>query len=290
MVVAVDSDLAAELVAGADEATQAEFAAYAEKVKGDTEIERLSTERPKTGVFLNRYADQPRQRRAPADLGIGLRARRLRPRRDHGRSRPRPARPRLCPRDGPARPRRSRLPRRGRQRACPTPPSPGSRPRATASSSTPAPLDGLAKAEAIDAITAQLADGRARARSRPTTACATGSSRVSATGARPSRSSTARTCGEVPVPDDQLPVTLAAHRGSGPQAQGPVAPRRGDRLGQHDVPHVRRRRAARHRHDGHVRRFVLVLPALPVAQARPTARSTSTRRRSGRPSTSTSAA
>ncbi len=59
MVVAVDSDLATELVADAAAATQAEFAAYAEKVKGDTEIERLSTERPKTGVFLNRYAINP---------------------------------------------------------------------------------------------------------------------------------------------------------------------------------------------------------------------------------------
>jgi len=59
MVVAVDSDLATELVADADDSTKAEFAAYAEAVKGDTEIERLSTDRPKTGVFLNRYAINP---------------------------------------------------------------------------------------------------------------------------------------------------------------------------------------------------------------------------------------
>ena len=38
--------------------------------------------------------------------------------------------------------------------------------------------------------------------------CATGASRASATGAARSRSSTARTCGEVPVPDEQLPVLL----------------------------------------------------------------------------------
>lgn len=59
MVVAADSDLAAELAAGADQATQEQFAAYVDKVKAASEIERLSTERPKTGVFLQRYAVNP---------------------------------------------------------------------------------------------------------------------------------------------------------------------------------------------------------------------------------------
>jgi len=58
-VVAADSDLAAELVEGADAGVKAEFEAYLEKVKAASEIERLSTERPKTGVFLNRYAINP---------------------------------------------------------------------------------------------------------------------------------------------------------------------------------------------------------------------------------------
>ena len=56
-VVAADSDLAAELAAGSP--AEAEFTAYLEKVRGETEIERLSTEREKTGVFLHRYAVNP---------------------------------------------------------------------------------------------------------------------------------------------------------------------------------------------------------------------------------------
>ena len=49
---------------------------------------------------------------------------------------------------------------------------------------------------------------KAGARARRNTACATGASRASAIGARRSRSSTATTCGVVPVPKDQLPVVL----------------------------------------------------------------------------------
>jgi leucyl-tRNA synthetase len=59
MVVAADSELAAELVADAPEATKVAFAEYADRVKGETDIERLSTEREKTGVFLERYAINP---------------------------------------------------------------------------------------------------------------------------------------------------------------------------------------------------------------------------------------
>ena len=56
-VVAVDSDLAAELAAG----TQAEgdFLAYLEQVKRISEVDRLATDREKTGVFLQRYAVNP---------------------------------------------------------------------------------------------------------------------------------------------------------------------------------------------------------------------------------------
>ncbi|MFN8158501.1 MAG: leucine--tRNA ligase [Candidatus Nanopelagicales bacterium] len=56
-VVAADSDLAAELAAGTP--AQAEFEAYLEETKRITEVERLSTDRPKTGVFLQRYAVNP---------------------------------------------------------------------------------------------------------------------------------------------------------------------------------------------------------------------------------------
>jgi len=59
MVVAADSDLAAELAAGAGDKVGAAFAAYVDEVKAATEIERLATDRPKTGVFLERYAMNP---------------------------------------------------------------------------------------------------------------------------------------------------------------------------------------------------------------------------------------
>ena len=58
-VVAADSDLAAELVEGSDAAVQSAFEAYLDTVKASSEIERLSTDRPKTGVFLNRFAINP---------------------------------------------------------------------------------------------------------------------------------------------------------------------------------------------------------------------------------------
>jgi leucyl-tRNA synthetase len=58
-VVAADSDLASELAAEAPEEVRAAFAAYLDKVRGTSEIERLSTDRPKTGVFLQRYAVNP---------------------------------------------------------------------------------------------------------------------------------------------------------------------------------------------------------------------------------------
>jgi leucyl-tRNA synthetase len=58
-VVAADSDLAAELAERAGGEVQAEFEAYLEKVKATSEIDRLSTERKKTGVFLNTYAINP---------------------------------------------------------------------------------------------------------------------------------------------------------------------------------------------------------------------------------------
>ena len=58
-VVAADSDLAAELAGGAPPEVQQEFTNYLEQVQRTSEIERLSTDRPKTGVFLQRYAVNP---------------------------------------------------------------------------------------------------------------------------------------------------------------------------------------------------------------------------------------
>ena len=56
-VVAADSELAAELAK--DSPAKNNFDLYLEKVKAASDIERLATDRPKTGVFLERYAINP---------------------------------------------------------------------------------------------------------------------------------------------------------------------------------------------------------------------------------------
>ena len=57
MVVAADSELAGKLVAGSS--VEGEFKKYLDSVKADSDIDRLATDRVKTGVFLNRYAINP---------------------------------------------------------------------------------------------------------------------------------------------------------------------------------------------------------------------------------------
>jgi leucyl-tRNA synthetase len=57
MVVAVDSELAAELASGTP--AESEFKTYLESVKAASDIDRLATDRPKSGVFLQRYAINP---------------------------------------------------------------------------------------------------------------------------------------------------------------------------------------------------------------------------------------
>ena len=57
MVVAADSELATKLVA--ETPVEAEFKKYVETVKAASDIDRLATDRVKTGVFLNRYAINP---------------------------------------------------------------------------------------------------------------------------------------------------------------------------------------------------------------------------------------
>ena len=113
---------------------------------------------------------------------------------------------------------------------------------------------------------------RVAAASRSTTGCATGASRDSATGAARSRSSTAS------VRDRPGAGGRAAGRpprDRGLQAEGRAAARAGRGVGERAVPALRRPGEARDRDDGHVRRLVLVLPAL----LRPC---TTTRRRSTR--------
>jgi leucyl-tRNA synthetase len=57
MVVAADSALAAELAAGTP--VEAEFTSYLEKIKAASDIDRLATDRPKSGVDLKRFAINP---------------------------------------------------------------------------------------------------------------------------------------------------------------------------------------------------------------------------------------
>ena len=57
MVVAVDSALAAELAAGGT--VEAAFNTYLNETKAASDIDRLATDRPKSGVFLERYAINP---------------------------------------------------------------------------------------------------------------------------------------------------------------------------------------------------------------------------------------
>jgi leucyl-tRNA synthetase len=57
MVVAVDGELARELVSGSG--VEEEFDIYLESVRAASDIDRLSTERKKSGIFLNRYAINP---------------------------------------------------------------------------------------------------------------------------------------------------------------------------------------------------------------------------------------
>ncbi|MEO0312893.1 MAG: hypothetical protein RL140_123 [Actinomycetota bacterium] len=59
MVVAVDSALASELVEESESEIHSAFDAYLEQTKKSNDIERLATDREKTGVFTGRYAINP---------------------------------------------------------------------------------------------------------------------------------------------------------------------------------------------------------------------------------------
>ena len=148
-----------------------------------------------------RARDQPGDRLGDPGLRVRLRAGRLRHRRDHGRAGPGPARlgvrPDLRPVD----------------RAAPC-----GRPRTSTGEAFTGErsgdqlqqrrdLAGRAGRRRGQAPDHGLAGRRgAWGRPRSTSGCATGCCRGSATGVPRSRSSTATDCGEVAVPDDQLPV------------------------------------------------------------------------------------
>ena len=95
-------------------------------------------------------------------------------------------------------------------------------------------------------------------------------------------------CGMVPVPEDQLPVELPLDAEFTPTGQSPLVTH--EEFLQHDLSALRRPGAARNRHHGHLRRFVLVLVPLHLAARRRRRRSIRRRPRAGRRSISTAAA
>ena len=225
---------------------------------------------------------QPGQRRADPGLGGRLRPVRLRDRCDHGRARARPARPGLRPDIRAARPggggyrggrpggeRHRHLRRRhaGQLRPDRWPGQvrgdrqddrdPGRAGRGPGGGQLPAArLAGLPAAVLGDAHPDRLLPGLRR-------------------GPRARRAAAGGPAGSA---------------WPGPGAQGRLAAGRRRGLGHHRVPQVRRHRPARHRHDGHLRRLLVVLPAVLLARLHVTARSASRRCGAGRRSTCTWAA
>jgi leucyl-tRNA synthetase len=210
-VVAADSDLAAELAAEAPEEVRSEFEVYLEKVRGTTEIDRMTTDRPKTGVFLQRHAVNPvNGERLPiyaadyvlADYGHGaIMAVPAHDQRDldFARAFDLPVRVVVDVRGPDGAPL----------------PDPAETGEATAGDGVlvnSGDLDGLTKAEAVARITAVLKD---RGQGGPTTNYRLRDWLISRQRywGTPIPIIHCETCGEVPVPDDQLPVELPPSEG-----------------------------------------------------------------------------
>jgi leucyl-tRNA synthetase len=210
-VVAADADLAAELAAGASPAVQAEFAAYLERVRATTEIDRLNADRPKTGVFLERHAINPvTGERIPvyasdyvlADYGHGaIMAVPAHDQRDldFARAFGLPVRVVVDVRDEAGEPL----------------PDPAESGVATAGDGVlvnSGPLDGLRKTEAIDRITELLAE-RGTGRAAVTYRLRDWLISRQRYWGTPIPIIHCPACGEVRVPDDQLPVELPPSHG-----------------------------------------------------------------------------
>ena len=195
-------------------------------------------------------------------MGLRLRAGRLRHRRDHGRARPTTSATWTSPGSS----------------TCPcawssTPASPTPRRAATATTGNGAyvnsgPLDGLSdKAAGIRTIIERLeaegtGEGTVNFRLRDWLL-----SRQRYWGA-PIPIIHCPVDGEVAVPDDQLPVELPELRGADLKPKGTSPLGAATEWVEVCLPDLRRAGAPRHRHDGHLRRLLLVLPALPVPARR----------------------
>ncbi len=279
-VVAADAKLADELCA--PEQREA-FDAYLDDVRRATDIDRMSTERPKTGVFLGRHATNPvNGERIPvwaadyvlADYGTGAIM----------------AVPGQDQRDWDFAEKfdlpivRTVQPPEGWEGKAYVGGGP-----AVNSANDEVSLDGLdvdeAKRTIIDYLEARgTGTGAVNFRLRDWLL-----SRQRFWGC-PIPIVHCPSCGEVPVPDDQLPVVLPDLRGADLKPKGDLPAGRGRGLGERRLPELRRQGVARHRHDGHVRRLVVVLPALLLAPLRGRARSTRRRCVAGCRPSSTSVA
>ena len=217
-------------------------------------VEREAKE--KDGVFTGRYAVNPVNGERDPDLGRRLRADGVRHRRDHGGARrTTSATTQFAERYG-LEIRQVVAPAGGRRQ--PTR-APTSRTPRTRCSSTRASSPGSPAPEG------KQRDRRLARRARPRR----GDDRLPA----------ARLAALAPallgLPDPDRPLRRVRHRAGARRpaagaaagdrrlpAEGTLAARGGRGVGARHVPEVRRRGAARDRHDGHVRRLVLVLPAL----------------------------
>ena len=278
-VVAADAKLAGELVT--DE-QRAAFEAYLAEVRKASDIDRMSTDRPKTGVFLGAHAVNPvNGERIPvwaadyvlADYGTGaIMAVPGQDQRDWDF-----AKASTCRSSA-----RCSLPRAWRAT-----PSPAAAP-AINSANDAISLDGLAdrRGQARDHRLAGGAGRRQRRGQLPAARLAAVAG--SGSGAARSRSCTARRAARSPSPTTSCP-SCCRTCGRRPEAEGHLAAggRRG--LGQRRLPVVR---GPAKRDTDTMDTFVdssLVLPALLLAARRHPGRSTSRRCASGCPPSSTSA-
>ncbi len=210
-VVAADSDLAAELAASAPQQVQDEFATYLERVRGSSDIDRMTADRPKTGVFLETYAVNPvSAERIPvwasdyvlADYGHGaIMAVPAHDQRDldFARTFGLTVRTVVDVRDEEGQP-------------LPDPAESGTATTGEGDLVSSGPLDGMPKAQAIETITAQLSSqglGAAVTNFRLRDWLI---SRQRYWGT-PFPIIHCPSCGEVPVPLDQLPVELPVAQG-----------------------------------------------------------------------------